>query len=82
MQCRDYRHAWRPHQASILAENQGFERILLCSNCGTERVEQISRMGEVDRRYYRYPEGFLAPKGVTIDKNELRVAAVLKFIHG
>ena len=76
--CRDYRHSWRPKNARVV--ERGYERTLQCRSCGTQRVEVLHGTGQLLTRRYHYPEGFLLPKGTTIDMDEVRIEATLRLI--
>ena len=60
--CRDIGHTWRPFRAYLT--EYGYERILRCPRCRTERAQSLSPRGHVLEGHYSYPDGYLAPKGV------------------
>lgn len=61
--CRDLRHPW-VHDATYLVDPDVVERHLSCPRCGTVRIETVVRStGEVARRRYVYPEGYLQEHG-------------------
>lgn len=49
--CRDLGHAW------FYQSWNGRERTVICSNCGTRRVDTLNEY-RVERRRYRYIQGY------------------------
>jgi hypothetical protein len=60
LECRELRHAWRPHTASWNAEGKYYDRTLRCPRCKTLRVETLSTYGTILSRRYDYTEGYLS----------------------
>ena len=64
LECRTYGHAWE--EAEVLMEKKGFlVARLFCMRCHTSRVDLVrQRTGEVLKRKYKYPFGYLVKGGV------------------
>lgn len=61
-ECHVLKHAWR--RVSIVSADDGTKVVtIVCSRCGTERIDPINARGVVHRRRYRYAPGYLLPKG-------------------
>lgn len=56
--CREMGHNWRPLSAGRFKDG-GYERILRCSRCRTERHQEITARGVVFSNKYVHPEGYL-----------------------
>jgi len=82
--CRDMGHTWRPFRARFNPEENGYDRVLRCGRCKTERTQTISMSGLILSGGYSYPEGYQAPKGTgRIDGNgrgALRLESTLRLI--
>jgi len=80
LHCRDFGHSWRAFQAYRLPRRQGFEQILRCERCGTDRHSILNVFGDVISRHYRYPDGYLVDgigRLTGHDRGMLRVASIL-----
>lgn len=51
-------HNWRPHTAGRFKDG-GFERILRCVRCKTERHQNLDSRGTPLSSKYVHPEGYL-----------------------
>ena len=60
--CREMGHNWRPLSAGRFKDG-GFERILRCSRCRTERHQEITARGIILSNIYKHPEGYLSDIG-------------------
>lgn len=60
VQCRELGHLWRPHTATYDRASRVYDRILRCTRCRTERVQEISELGHVLSNRYRYADGYQA----------------------
>lgn len=82
--CRDMGHMWRPFRAWWDEEANGYQRVLRCGRCKTERRQLLSSNGAAVSGYYSYADGYVAPKGtgrVTGEtKNRLRLESTLRVI--
>lgn len=82
--CRDMGHTWRPYRASWNPQERGYDRVLRCGRCKTERKQLISESGLIERGSYDYPDGYSAPAGTGhIDGNgrgALRLESTLRLI--
>jgi hypothetical protein len=80
--CRDIGHSWRPFRAAIGVD--GYERVMRCQRCRTERSQWLSLAGHVQASSYNYPEGYQAPKGTgylaSEQRDGLRLESVLRLI--
>ena len=77
--CRDLMHSWRPHTAYETRDRRklvGYERVLKCRTCGTERTDKLNTWGGIVGRTYAYPDGYLV-KGVGRFSGEYKDAARL-----
>lgn len=79
--CRDYGHSWAPHTAQRLG--RGFDQILRCTRCTTERHRVLDRFGDVVTNSYHYAEGYLV-EGLGrlngTDRGTLRIASIMDLI--
>jgi hypothetical protein len=58
--CRDFGHAWRPHDVRIDRKYKEIHRVFSClHNCGTERTQVLSPNGHIVRNFYTYPDGYV-----------------------
>lgn len=57
--CREMGHNWRPFSAGRFKDG-GYERILRCVRCKTERHQNITSVGVVVSSKYVHPEGYLS----------------------
>lgn len=82
--CRDMGHTWRPFRARFSSDANGYERVLRCGRCKTERSQTISMSGLILSGAYTYPEGYQAPAGTgRIDGNgrgALRLESTMRLI--
>lgn len=76
--CRDFGHTWRPFKARYNPEEQGYDRVLRCGRCRTERSQTISGAGLVLYGQYDYPDGYTAPAGTGRLDSEARGALRLE----
>lgn len=71
--CRELGHVWQPYRVDPVIERRkvrGYERVMKCKQCKTERVQLLDSRGAVMRNGYRYSTGYLADhveKGFTRD---------------
>lgn len=70
IQCRDYRHAWRPFHVEELRDG-GFEQILRCSRCKSKRIRLIGSRGQLVKREYDYTKGYVIKGMGRLTGNEL-----------
>lgn len=76
--CRDLRHAWEHVSDEITEKSKrrqviSFKRILECTRCQTQRIDEFKVVGTTlvrRKTKYDYPEGYGLPKGMTL--NEIR----------
>lgn len=62
LNCREHRrHDWR--SASVIRVGRGFHRIEICSDCKSERWQDLDSRGLVTASGVRYSEGYLNPPG-------------------
>jgi hypothetical protein len=61
--CRDMGHTWRPFRARFDPEVNGYQRVLRCGRCKTEREQTISASGLILSGHYNYPDGYSLPAG-------------------
>lgn len=62
LNCREHRrHDWRP--ASARRQGRGFFRLERCSDCHSERWQELDSRGLVTRSGVKYSEGYLNPPG-------------------
>lgn len=58
--CRDFGHAWRPHDVRIDKKYAEIHRVFACLHgCGTERTQVLSQQGYIVRNFYAYAEGYV-----------------------
>jgi hypothetical protein len=58
--CRDFGHAWRPHDVKIDRRQHEIHRIFYCLHeCGTQRTQVLSSDGYIVRNFYTYPDGYV-----------------------
>lgn len=85
LQCRDFGHNWSHHKAARRSDG-GFDRTLLCRQCGTRRVQILDRYGRVEASHYGYAEGYAMPAGTgrisSDDKGVLRLASIEHTLRG
>ncbi len=58
--CRAFGHQWHDHSADPVGRAKGWTVTLICASCGTRKLFQLSRRGELSAPRYQYPEGYLA----------------------
>jgi hypothetical protein len=84
LMCRDMGHTWRPYRAKFNPEENGYDRVLRCGRCKTERQQTISMSGMILTGHYSYPEGYQAPPGTgRIDgegRGAMRLESTLRLI--
>lgn len=66
--CRDIRHSWQPYDA--WETRKGFVRVLRCSRCRSQRIEELDREGYVVSKRMKYPQGYLRKDGGRLTKKE------------
>lgn len=60
LQCRDFGHAWKPHNVKVDRKAQEIHRIFSCLHeCGTERTQVLSADGYILRNFYTYADGYV-----------------------
>lgn len=60
--CRELGHLWA--QVQYGTKGKVVPRDLTCSECGTQRFDEIEKSsGDIIRRSYRYPSGYLLGGG-------------------
>lgn len=61
LKCRGWGHAWDHELTLVVAgRRRMYELRLRCMRCETRRVDIVTvNTGEVTRRVYRYPDGYL-----------------------
>lgn len=65
VECRDFGHSWVEliGNSELKDRNRVYRRLLRCERCGADRDELVFRKdGDVIKRAYRYPKGYLLPK--------------------
>lgn len=85
LHCRELGHNWRPLTAVWDRTAGVFDRRLRCPTCRTERVQILSKRGEVVSNRYVYPKGYLAQSlsdhpGVSAMRATFRLEAVQRFL--
>jgi hypothetical protein len=55
--CRELGHNWLPFTVR-LADGGGYDRVLRCSRCRTERWQLLTAFGGIVSNQYKYPEGY------------------------
>lgn len=82
--CRDIGHTWRPYRAWWDNAEKGYQRVLRCGRCRSERVQLLSAQGHPLGGHYNYAEGYVAPKGtgrlVGEERDGLRLESVLRLV--
>lgn len=76
--CRDKGHDMEGRQAR--KAGTGFWRRLVCTRCQFEYQEDLDRQGRVIDKYgAKYPDGYLAPKGILslADRGDVKAAVRL-----
>lgn len=74
LHCRTFGHTWKVGPGD--AEGLTFYRfILICSECGTRRIDVINRRtgGLAGYRRYEYPEGYQATRGEGLARTSYRI---------
>ena len=71
--CRDLRHSWE--YVSEERKNGLFHRMLRCSRCGTERIDQWRFNGDRHSQRYRYP-GDYKLTGAPVKPAQVRQAVI------
>lgn len=84
LSCRDYGHLWRPLSARYNPDENGYERVMRCGRCLTERTQALTASGGIVQGHYDYPEGYVAPSGLgrlgTEARDSLRLESVLRLL--
>lgn len=57
--CREMGHNWRPLSAGRFKDG-GYERILRCARCRTERHQELTAWGIVMKSKYIFPDGYIS----------------------
>lgn len=83
IQCRDFNHSWRSHNANYDAGSQSYDVTLKCTRCKAERIRTIDSHGGLVSSHYDYKDGYLI-KGMGRltgnDRNALRLNSVLRVL--
>lgn len=83
IQCRDFSHSWRPHDARYVPDERCYEQIIRCSRCKTTRARLIDTDGQLVSNSYDYADGYLQ-KGMgrltPADRDSLRLASVTRMV--
>lgn len=62
--CRELGHRWAPRTVQVVWATKkrvgGYERVMRCTSCHTERVQTLDTRGGVVTNAYRYSDGYLA----------------------
>lgn len=59
IECREYRHAWRPFTATVHQATRIVERARRCSRCRLIRYEVVTFNGrKISGHYGKYPSGY------------------------
>lgn len=80
--CRDIGHGWKPWDVHTGVNNvtrrREVARVLTCQRCETQRTDFMATDGEVLRRSYAYPSGYLLDgAGGPMTKAERKAIRVL-----
>ena len=78
-QCRSLGHEWR-HASGREVHTWGVVLRSVCSDCGTERVKDITSRGELGRTRYTYPEGYSQHGDERLPLQEWRSLFVVSFM--
>lgn len=83
--CREHRrHDWRP--ASVRRAGAGFYRLERCSDCHSERWQDLDSRGLVVRSGVNYSEGYLNPAGTgrvdQIGQGVYRLELLTRLVEG
>lgn len=63
LNCREHRrHDWRPQ--TVRRVGRGFYRIEVCTDCQSERRQELDSRGLVNSTSVHYSEGYLNPPGM------------------
>lgn len=57
--CRELGHNWLPYGIPGRYRDGGYQRVLRCNRCKTERHIEISNRGVVTASQYKHPDGYL-----------------------
>lgn len=57
LDCRDLGHSWQHHDA--IESRTTITRIVVCSVCGTQRLQLLDTRGYLRRSNYKYATGYL-----------------------
>lgn len=78
--CRDYGHTWTPFTAYRIEGGRGFDQVLRCVRCNTQRHRVLDKFGDVLTNAYTYPDGYLVPglgRLTGVDRGTLRLASIM-----
>lgn len=82
--CRELQHNWLPFGTPAMFRDGGYQRVLRCNRCKTERHMELDAFGMVIRSYYEHPEGYLAEglgRIVGESRGVLRLASLTRLIE-
>lgn len=80
--CRTLGHVWAHRQVTRILG--GYEQVLGCKNCSSEKIQMINKKGEVQESKLRYSPGYLL-KGLGRLKAETKAivrVASLEYVIG
>jgi hypothetical protein len=85
LQCREHRrHDWRAR--SVKRVKLGFYRLEVCSDCGSERWQDLDSRGLVVASGVHYSEGYLNPPGTgrvdVVGQGVYRIELLTRLIAG
>jgi hypothetical protein len=81
VQCRDYGHAWRPHNSVWNQQERCYNTSQRCSRCKTIRERDIGQAGQLVRNRYDYRDGYIIAGMGRLDVSDrdmIRLASVLR----
>lgn len=80
IRCRRWNHGWDPTHDGFLVHDRGRREEswcteLVCMRCGSTAVDRFVpwTLERIGVREYGYVEGYLAPEGVQVSKQDVRV---------
>lgn len=84
IQCRDFNHSWRAHDAQYDEGSRSYDVTLKCTRCKAERVRIMDSQGGLASSRYEYPDGYLI-KGMGRltgrERDALRLSSVLRILE-
>ncbi len=75
--CRTFGHAWDrtvPKDARVMSSK--YTLTLRCTRCGCVRSDGLDQWGQLDARYYDYPDDYRIPRDDMPARSELRLMLV------